>query len=560
MSVDGPWLRLSARVIWVDLLQTLLALAPGVVAVLFTGAKVTSFSPWTFIAVVGVGGAVADMLRWTFTRYRVTDDEVQRRSGVFVRTYRSVRRDRIRSVDSHAKLRHRIAGLRVVTVGAGQQTSAGQAAFVLDALTKADAVALRAALLHEHTEPAATPQGTDLSQADAESDAPAETQPGSAAHIARTEPPETGAERADVLVLARFRPWWVVYNIFSVWAYVMAGGLLWGAYWFTADFGLDLVGTAADLFGWGERGTAARTLIGLAAVSVVGAVGMAVAFFTGNWGFELARVRGAAGMTLRTRRGLFTTREVGRDEARTRGITISEPLLWRWTGMADTNVITTGLGLWSMEEPTRILPRGPVSAARAVSTTVVGLDPLGVDLPRHPRAALRRRLWWATWPVAGALVVLAWPLHTGVVPVAVLWGVLALLPVSLLLGLAAYRALGHSIEGDYLVARSGLLSRSTSALRRDAVSTIVLRESVLQRRLGLTTVSAMTAAGYGTYPVPDLDAREAVAFASAAAPGLLDPFLEPDDARSLEGTEHPELASRRENPDRLRAGGSRARA
>lgn len=70
------------------------------------------------------------------------------------------------------------------------------------------------------------------------------------------------------------------------------------------------------------------------------------------------------------------------------------------------------------------------------------------------------------------------------------------------------------------------MSRTTSALRRDAVSTIAIRQSILQRRLGLATVSAMTAAGWAAYEAPDVSAREAVLLASRAAPALLDEFAE----------------------------------
>ena len=65
--------------------------------------------------------------------------------------------------------------------------------------------------------------------------------------------------------------------------------------------------------------------------------------FTENWNLELARVPSRDGTMLRTRKSLFTTREVNRDENRIRGAQVSEPVLWRWMGASDTSVITTGL-------------------------------------------------------------------------------------------------------------------------------------------------------------------------------------------------------------------------
>ncbi|SCF97513.1 putative membrane protein, partial [Streptomyces sp. Ncost-T6T-2b] len=226
-------------------------------------------------------------------------------------------------------------------------------------------------------------------------------------------------------------------------------------------------------------------------------------------------------------RGSSPTREVSRDENRVRGVQISEPVLWRWLGVADTSLVTTGLSLWSMSQPAAILPRGPVAVARRVASEVLDPEeqPLHARLAAHPRAALRRRLWWATTTTAAVALALGWLAATGVLPYAALWAAVALWPCALGSAFVAYRALGHTVSGSYLVTRSGLLSRSTTVLRRSAVSTVVIRESLLQRRLGLRSVSTMTAAGYGGYDTPDLDARASLDFAVRAAPGLLDPFL-----------------------------------
>lgn len=48
----------------------------------------------------------------------------------------------------------------------------------------------------------------------------------------------------------------------------------------------------------------------------------------------------------------------------------------------------------------------------------------------------------------------------------------------------------------------------------------VFRQSVLQRRLGLMTVGATTAAGHGEYAAPDADQRDAIRLAATATAGL----------------------------------------
>uniref|UniRef100_UPI003B3A9B2F PH domain-containing protein n=1 Tax=Pseudactinotalea sp. TaxID=1926260 RepID=UPI003B3A9B2F len=214
-----PWQRLSVRVIWVDLVQSLLSLTPGAIAVLaFDQTSPGTLWPLGLVALFGVLGAVADILRWAFTRFRVTETDVERRTGIFVRRHRTIRRDRIRSVDTHAKLRHRVAGLRVVTIGAGQQTGAGEAALALDALSKQDAALLAGELLDRPERTVAIP-GTEAAEAERDEDVPNEPEPE---------------------VLATFRPWWVVFNLFSIWAYLTAAGLLWGLFWFVSMFGVDL--------------------------------------------------------------------------------------------------------------------------------------------------------------------------------------------------------------------------------------------------------------------------------------------------------------------------------
>ncbi|RGE23801.1 PH domain-containing protein [Leucobacter sp. wl10] len=509
---EVQWQRLSVRVVWVDIVVSLLSLTPTSVAVWGFGVPVTFGALWPliFVAVFGVTGAVSDILRWAFTSYRVTPFDIERRTGLFVRRHRTLHRDRVRSVDTVAKLRHRLAGLRIVTVGAGQQTGAGESALVLDALSRADAAALRSQLLD-----AAAPCRTATPAAnDKETGAPA------ASDNLRNPSIES------VEVFATFRPRWVFYNMLNIWAFLMTAGLLWGAFWFLSSFGIDLFGFVARLAVWDVIGWVGVTLLVVAAAGLIGAIGLGVTFLLGYWRFELARTRSGERTYLRTRRGLLSTREVNRDESRMRGLTISEPVLWRWMGMADTNIITTGLNLWDAEEPAAILPRGPISVARRVARDVFGAaNPFESVVKRHPRNALHRRLWWATALSAIAPLLLAAPAVTGVIPAWIPWATLGFWPIALGAAVIAYRALGHTIDGDYLVVRGGLFSRSTSVLRRDAVSTIAVRQSVLQRRIGLCTVSAMTAAGWCAYEAPDVPIADGIGFADDAAPGLLDGVL-----------------------------------
>jgi putative membrane protein len=62
-------------------------------------------------------------------------------------------------------------------------------------------------------------------------------------------------------------------------------------------------------------------------------------------------------------------------------------------------------------------------------------------------------------------------------------------------------------------------------LAHDGIIGVNARRSFFQRRAGLVTLTATTAAGDQAYAIPDVTPDEAVRVAEAAAPGLLAPFL-----------------------------------
>jgi len=61
-------------------------------------------------------------------------------------------------------------------------------------------------------------------------------------------------------------------------------------------------------------------------------------------------------------------------------------------------------------------------------------------------------------------------------------------------------------------------------LTREGIIGVTLQRSFFQRRAGLTTLTATTAAGRQAYAVPDVPDAEALAVCDTAMPGLLDPF------------------------------------
>jgi putative membrane protein len=227
-------------------------------------------------------------------------------------------------------------------------------------------------------------------------------------------------------------------------------------------------------------------------------------------------------------RGLITTRAVTIEERRLRGVELAEPLLLRAVRGARCIAIATGLraGRGRERGGSLLLPPAPRAVARRVAADVLRTDEsLTCPLTRHgPRAERRRytRALLPCVPVVVALLVLAaildWPA----------WAfVLALLPLPAAAALAydRVRSLGHAVTSTALVACAGSLVRRRSMLAREGIIGVNLSRSFFQRRAGLVTLTATTAAGDQSYTVLDVTPDEALRVAEAAVPGLLQPFV-----------------------------------
>ncbi|MFJ2556558.1 PH domain-containing protein [Streptomyces sp. NPDC087534] len=518
-GAEAPWRRLDRR----TLLVTALVLA-GVVlgAGLPTAVGMAGRMPpgeavaWVVAgaALLVVAGTGGEYVRWRRTRYRIGPERAELHTGLFLVKRRSLARERIRSVDLTAHPLLRILGLVKVRIGTGEH-SGGESTLELDPVTRAEGERLRTELLDRtRGEPGTHPEG----------------------------------------MLAVLDPGWLRYAPLSFVAPVLggaaAGGLLQISEWFGAQ--TQVIDWVRDRF---ENTPLVWTILILVAAAalagIVGALGLWVEMW---WNYRLEREPGG---TLRVRRGLLTSRSVSIEERRLRGVELVEPLGVRLAGAARLDAIATGLTQDEEDEHAdnkALLPAAPRAVAHAVAARVLreavsptdpgdSTDPTGPTGPKgptdtdptgqarltpHPRAArsrrLRRSLAAALLPVA-LLAGLGLLLTDVLLPVAAACAVL-LFPAAVLLALDAYRNLGHALRGAYLVARSGTVRRSTVALQRTGVIGWTVRQSLFQRRAGLVTLTATTAAGEGAYHVHDAAESEALAFAEEAVPGLLTPFLE----------------------------------
>ena len=69
------------------------------------------------------------------------------------------------------------------------------------------------------------------------------------------------------------------------------------------------------------------------------------------------------------------------------------------------------------------------------------------------------------------------------------------------------RALGHRVDDSWLVARAGSLERRRDCIAAAGIIGWTVRQTLLQRRAGVATLVAATAAGVKHYQVIDVPAE-----------------------------------------------------
>jgi len=103
------------------------------------------------------------------------------------------------------------------------------------------------------------------------------------------------------------------------------------------------------------------------------------------------------------------------------------------------------------------------------------------------------------------------------------WPVWAVLTVCCgLLGADRARSLGHRVDERWLVARAGSLERRRNCIAAAGIIGWTVRQTLFQRRAGVATLIAATAAGVKRYEVIDVPAESAWSIAATASPWVAD--------------------------------------
>lgn len=512
ISDDDGWLRLDRRKLLLDPISSLRQAIVPVIAIALGASSFGGIWVVVGIPVVAALAALLGLIPWFTTRYRITESQLQFRHGVLNRSTQTAPLDRVRSVDLEATVLHRVLGMRKVQIGTGVDNER----IVLDAVTTERAEELRRLLLTQRGA-AATSAGPLPEHADETAAAEAGVP---------TEVPDSPDEPSEEL--AHFRWNWVRFAPFNVARLAIVAAAIGFLGQFASDFEVDI--DPSDV----ERTKESLLAFGVAVLVVAAVLGgvalwllISIAGYVVQWfGLTLTRSHGSLHMSA----GLLSTRSISVEEKRVRGIEIIEPLLMRVVNGAELATLATGVGEGGT---TKILPQCPTPVAERVAGQVLGdHHPMRVVLTQHGPAARRRRHVAQQWTTL-FLAAVGVGIHQIVLPLndtsAPLWWFLApalvWIPIAVVLAELAYAHLGHALTDDHLVAGHGVTARKRTVLEIDGIIGWAVQQNIFQRRLGLVTLVATTAAGDEHVTLEDVPEEKAVRLTVLATPEPVRPFL-----------------------------------
>jgi putative membrane protein len=179
----------------------------------------------------------------------------------------------------------------------------------------------------------------------------------------------------------------------------------------------------------------------------------------------------------------------------------------------------TGVG--GAGEASMLLPPCPKSTAQTVLVDLIARpEAVTGTLRRHGPAATRRR--WTRALACPAIIAVLLVVVPVLVPVWVWMTWAALTVCCALLALDRSRSLGHLVSDGWLVARTGSLQRRRDCIAAPGIIGWTVRQTFMQRRAGVATLIAATAAGVKHYQVIDIPAGLAWTIVGEASPWVAD--------------------------------------
>lgn len=467
-------------------------IVPLVVLVVFGG---RSEEGWQLLGagVVVAVLALASVWRYFTYRYRVGDDSLLVRSGLFERSLRQVPFSRIHNVALHQSLLHRVFGVAEVKLeSAGGTKPEAQ----MRVLKLADALALERVIRHrghaagDETSTAAADEGGDTLLS-----------------LPTREIVRLGliSNRGMVVVAGAFALAWQVLPERRM-------ASLFHDYWreafgYVGQFNGHWLATASAV--------AAIVLLALVLIRLFSVLLSIVRYH----GFRLSE----HGRRLTVERGLLTRVRASVPRRRIQAWTLHESVLHRAFGRRSLEVDTATSRVDPNQEKA-LQELAPIATPGACDALVQHIlrdaswPPAGWS-PLHPRAWQRLLIGDVVFGLA-MLAVAIWFLGS--------WGLLALLwlPWSWLVARRHAARAGYAIDGQLVAVREGWWSRHWRFAELDKVQALELRRSPLDRRFGMASIWIDTAG------------------AGAMASALRVRFLPLDEARRLHARIAGEVARR----------------
>lgn len=429
--------------------------------------------------------AGARWLAWTRFTYELTDDAVVIESGLLSRNRRTIPFERIADVGIERRPLQRLFGLAAVTLETG---GAGADDGTLDSVAVSEAERLR-----------------DVVRRRASAVGPRPVPARDAGRTASAAAPIFTMSPGRVLL-------WGLHNFSLVWIAVGFGALqsFGGVLGIDRDVLWDAVVDRSDTARALSFVAWARTVVTVAAVVLaIGVVAGVIRTGLREWGFRLTAEPGR----LRRARGLFTRSEAVVSLPRIQLAAIDTGPIRRWLGWSRLRAQLLGGEGAGGRQDLAPFARAPevdrlLQLLQLERTDVAGMTSVARG---HVWRALLRRVAFPVLVIAGAAAVT--PLAFLAMPL--------LLPL-IVVALLDRRHHRYRVTAGRLHVQRGVLGRTTFILPVSKAQVVTLRQSWLQRRLGLATVLVDTAGG-GMFGGPDVhDLREADGWALIAdlrAPG-----------------------------------------
>jgi len=419
------------------------------------------------LAVVAVVGY--ELAYYRRFEYELTEDSLDIASGVFSRREREIPLRRVQNVDVTRSLVARLLGLAEVDV---ETAGGGSTEANLRFVSREEA-----GRLQEEVRERRAARGAGREARRGETDEPASEETGLAeSETAGDEERALRGGRGELLFELSDRDL-LLYGLLSFDPRLLSGVVAF------ATFVVPSLGQRVDVPDLGVVVLGAGVVVLAVGVWLVSAVLRVVQFY----GFRLRRV----GDDLRYERGLFERKDGTIPLSKLQTVSVEENVLMRRYGFASLAVETAGYapGQSPSGGSEAAVPLAPVDE---VFTLARDVERFGdYDLERPPERARKRYV--RRYALAGLAVVAAGFLASRFVASFPWYVLVALVPLAVPAARRAHATRGFDADDSHVVTQQGWWRRQTTVVPTHRVQTVIERQTVFQRRWGLTSVVVDTA-------------------------------------------------------------------